>query len=696
MCKVRLLLLSALLLCFSIGAQADNSVTISSTEGAPDQEVTVSIAVQNSDALSSLQVSIPLDENLTLVEGSGQVGSRCSSHSLTVGVKDGVLNVFVYSLSMAAISDNSGEVASFKLKLGNVPQTVNLTPSKLVLTNSVGTEVSGTSTAGEVTTRCAKAQYSTMEVDYGEVPIHSIYQQTVTVSNTGNEDLTITGLTFSDVNVFSSTTTLPLIVPAGQSESLNVTYAPEERGTVSRTLKVECNSVSKLNTIALRAQPFAVNELHVQPASGVSDEEVTVHMTMNNMDAISGYQVEFTLPSQYEYVANSFELSSRKQDHQAIAVMNGNVLRIIVYSSSDTPLTGNDGEIGSFRLKLVGRYGTTLTPSKTVLSATINSQVENVMSDVYGGYITIQSPQISCNNSFNMGAVSVTESCEKAYTIRNYGSGPLTISKVVFDNEHMSIKESLPLVIPVSGNSNITVVYDSEEQADFASTMQIYSNDPELRMKSVAVSGNIFAPNYLTIATGKVFAGENLKIDVSTDNYDPLTGVQFDVEYPGQYFESFSGNVALTDRATGMTVSSHQIDDNTLRFFCYFLTGGSIAAGSGKLMTIQLKPKEVDIPEGSHNVTLKEIKLGTSDMDNKYSGPATYQTSFDTIDAIRGDVNDDGLVTAQDASLVLQAVAGKIVLSPSQISIADVNGDTSITAQDASLILQKVAGKIDF
>ena len=80
---------------------------------------------------------------------------------------------------------------------------------------------------------------------------------------------------------------------------------------------------------------------------------------------------------------------------------------------------------------------------------------------------------------------------------------------------------------------------------------------------------------------------------------------------------------------------------------------------------------------------------------------ADYWNEFKEIreigDAVtQGDVNDDGLVTAQDASLVLQAVAGKIVLSPSQISIADVNGDTSITAQDASLILQKVAGKIDF
>ena len=80
---------------------------------------------------------------------------------------------------------------------------------------------------------------------------------------------------------------------------------------------------------------------------------------------------------------------------------------------------------------------------------------------------------------------------------------------------------------------------------------------------------------------------------------------------------------------------------------------------------------------------------------------ADYWNEFKEIreidDAVaQGDVNDDGQVTAQDASLVLQAVAGKIVLSPSQISIADVNGDTSITAQDASLILQRVAGKIEF
>ena len=409
-------------------------------------------------------------------------------------------------------------------------------------------------------------------------------------------------------------------------------------------------------------------------------------MTMNNMDAISGYQVEFTLPSQYEYVANSFELSSRKQDHQAIAVMNGNVLRIIVYSSSDTPLTGNDGEIGSFRLKLVGRYGTTLTPSKTVLSATINSQVENVVSAVYGGNISIMSPQISCNSVLNMGAVSVTENCEKVFSVSNYGSAPLTISRVVFDNEHMSIRESLPLVIPASSSSNITVSYNSVEQADFESTMQIYSNDPDLRINSVSVSGSRFAPNYLTAKVGNVYSGGNLQISVETDNYDAITGIQFDVEYPGQYFESSDDNISITSRATGMTLTSRQINDNTLRFFCFSLTGGNIPAGNGRVFTIKLKCKE-ETPLGIYNLYLKNIKMGTSEMENKYAG-ADIQKTFSVIDGQKGDVNSDGQVDTQDAILVIQRYLGE---SPSGFSetVSDMNNDGNIDTQDAILIIER-------
>lgn len=64
----------------------------------------------------------------------------------------------------------------------------------------------------------------------------------------------------------------------------------------------------------------------------------------------------------------------------------------------------------------------------------------------------------------------------------------------------------------------------------------------------------------------------------------------------------------------------------------------------------------------------------------------------------KGDVNGDGGVDAQDASLVLQLVAKKIAPTTDGVAYAaaDVNGDGKVDAQDASLILQYAAKKISW
>ena len=59
-----------------------------------------------------------------------------------------------------------------------------------------------------------------------------------------------------------------------------------------------------------------------------------------------------------------------------------------------------------------------------------------------------------------------------------------------------------------------------------------------------------------------------------------------------------------------------------------------------------------------------------------------------------GDVNGDGNITAVDARVVLQYVAGIIKEDKLNTVCADVNGDGSITAVDARIILQYVAGLI--
>ena len=675
-------LLAGVLLCLGVGVKADNIISISSAEGAPGDEVSISINLNSSDAIASLQVSIPLDENLTLVSGSGQLGSRCPEHSQKVGVNDGVLQVFVYSLSMTALSGNSGEVIKFKLKLGSQPSTINLTPSKVILTDTSGKETSGRAETGSVTVKAAKAEYSVQEVDFGQVPIRSSYNKSVTVSNTGNADLIISSMSFSDVNVFSTTTTLPLTVSPGASSQLNITYAPVERGNIERTLKVGSNSSSKLNTIKLKAQPFAVNELHVLPVSGISDEEVTISMTMNNMDDINGYQVELEMPEQLEFVSGSFVLSDRKQDHASAVSLNDGVLRIVVYSQADKPFTGNDGEIGSFKVKLKGRYSVELKPSKAVLSATINKVVENVLSEVYGGQVTISSPQVYSDSSLDFGAVPITEDAEKSFSIANYGSAPLTISRIMFDSDRFSVKESLPIIIEQRKSESLTVTYNSLEQTPVETTMWIYSNDPDQRIREVKVCGSRYAPNFLSAQVSDVFVGEELAIALSVSNYDVITGLQFDLTYP-QGYEPYDDNHTLEPRAGEMTVTARKIGDRTFRYFCYYLSGGGIGTGEGKVMTLMLKPTSDTADEDSYTLSMKNIKMSTAELTDKYAG-SDFETTFKAV--MKGDAHYDKVINDMDVEEIANAIMGHASEYYNE-KAADVNGDGVVNVADLTAVV---------
>jgi hypothetical protein len=671
-----------------MGARAGNTVTIGTASGAPGDEVTVSVSLANTDAVSSLQLSIPMNEQLSFVDGSAVLSSRPTDHSVTAGVRDGALNIMVYSMGLAAISGNEGEVVSFRLKLGNQPTTVALTASKLILTDTDGNTIAGSTQNGSVSIRCAKAQYSSTTVDFGRVPIRSTYTRNVTVTNVGNEPLEVTGLQFSRYPTdFSSTTSFPFTVNAGGSASINITYSPQERGSVNETVKVVCNSISKLNNIALKAQPFAVNELHVQPTSGIADEVVTVSMTMNNMDAISGFQFEFTLPAALTYIENSFQLSDREQGHSVVQTLKDGVLRIIGYSSLDTPFTGNDGELATMQFRLSGRNSVTLKASKAILTATINNQTQNVCSADYGATITIRSPRLNAGSTLNMGSTSITQDAASNFVVRNYGNAPLTISRVSFNKDDLYIRQELPLTIAANGNVTLNVVNPDTEEGDFSALMQIYSNDPEQRLWNVTVTGNRFAPNYLSFETPDIYVDEDLAVNVSMSNYDAINGIQFDVEYPSAYFEP-TDELVTTARTAGLSVSQRSIGANSVRYFFYSLNDAEIAAGEGKILAFKLHAKG-DTPTGSYTLRITNVKLGTADMVNKYAG-TNINSTFNVNNYLLGDVNGDGSVDSGDVMAIYSVMAGNG--SQKMRARANVNGDSQVDSGDIMAVYSIMAG----
>ncbi|MEZ4701061.1 MAG: dockerin type I repeat-containing protein [Rhodothermales bacterium] len=82
------------------------------------------------------------------------------------------------------------------------------------------------------------------------------------------------------------------------------------------------------------------------------------------------------------------------------------------------------------------------------------------------------------------------------------------------------------------------------------------------------------------------------------------------------------------------------------------------------------------------------------------SAPMPAQTSVTyTIapasDTVPGDASGNGIVSALDAALVLEHVAGQRILTGASFIAADVTGNGLVTPLDASYILQRVVGLID-
>jgi len=127
---------------------------------------------------------------------------------------------------------------------------------------------------------------------------------------------------------------------------------------------------------------------------------------------------------------------------------------------------------------------------------------------------------------------------------------------------------------------------------------------------------------------------------------------------------------------------------------------------NGSPLEIDISNYTVTETENGSKITLKEAYLKSLGLVSGDSAKFICNTSvvapldlFLAVDYVFGDVNNDGKISAIDASLVLQYDARLIKEDGLNIVTADVNGDGKINAIDASLILQydaKLINKFPF
>ena len=570
----------------TLTAMGANIFSISTTEGRPGDVVTIDVDMQCDEAAAVADILIPLyDKQVTFIDESCILNEeRCNGHQMQAATTTEGLRIVIYSIGLEPFVGQSGRLLSFKVKLGKEPMTYPLTGTSIV-GDAQGNQLDASVSNGAVTILSPKLTVVTTSVDYGHIPIRSSYTRSISLKNSGNQKLTISDTQFSAPEF--STKQIPMVIEPGATKSMTINYAPINRGAISETVTFISDAINGKQKATLVADPFSVNELHIGKTSGNSDEEATITLTMNNMEPIVGMQCSFTMPEQLVFIEGSFKPSQRAESHLAHATMEGNRLTLFMYSASNAEMAGDDGEIATFKVRLNGRNGTYyLHPTDVVLS---NITIENMVSATSYGYVTIQSPVLSCNSSLDMGISPVTETTTSSFALRNTGKIPLTIDRVTFLAEGYRVTDKLPISIAAGKSANINVAYTPSVRGSHSTTMNIYTNDPDNRMKTVAISGEIFEPNYIRLSGEEQADGYDLII--SLDNYTDIVALQLDIKAPANM--TTDGNqLSLSNRLNGLAASLWDIGDDTYRVVVYSLSNAKIAGNNGELLRVKFSGSE--------------------------------------------------------------------------------------------------------
>lgn len=662
-----------------LSLHATNTVEVGSAEGkvGDDISLTVDIDVSSSDVVAA-EIHIPLPDGVT-PKGCEMLDNRFPNHSLVANLNNGEYVIVLFNTALKPLPVASGKALKVNLTLGENPGMFNLTPT-VKLSDANSNQIECSATGGSLTILGARLILGTVSVDFGRVAIRSTATKRVTATNTGT-----TSLTFGKI-----TTTVPGLTVTPEVESLEpgattnllLNYAPTVRAAkIDGRFTVNSNSVGRAPFTKVYSVPFSVNELHIGNAQGISDSEVTVAVKMNNMEPIVGAEFSLTLPNTLDFVEGSVELNERaKAMSVATSVDSKRVLRILLFNIANTAVTGEDGELLTFRLKLVGRSGTYyLWPNNVILC---NIAGENMVSATSSGSVKITSPKMSGSSTLALGNVPISGTSTFDYQFNNNSSVPLTIEKVNFLNDVAVCDATFPMIVEAYSSGKIPVTIANPELGSFASTMNVYTNDPDNRLKTVAISGSFYTANEMGFSA-VCRSGKNC-ISASLTNEREIAALQLDMVLPTGASISSSG-LTLASRAATHTATVAQVDKTRYRVIIFSLQNNEFSGNEGELFSIAIDGENIE----NQLVTIENIKLSSLNGYN-YTTPGS-EVKFVAIPVFPREIE----LTTTELSLMVNesfrnvatvypddAADKSVVWSSSNPEVAMVDTDGLITGVD--------------
>jgi subtilisin family serine protease len=210
-----------------------------------------------------------------------------------------------------------------------------------------------------------------------------------------------------------------------------------------------------------------------------------------------------------------------------------------------------------------------------------------------------------------------------------------------------------------------------------------------LRAAQLTVTFDAAVLRILSVSTGSLTSGWALEANTATAGRVTLT-------LAGGTASSGSGTLAKLNvevigaiaSQTALSLSNVLLNDGAIE---PDLSNGLFAVNGFFALSGSVKYFQANRPVPGAELELVGVgaQSASSDAAGAFSFPAV-QTGAHTLTPDKADQVVD--ITAYDASLILQAAAGKLTLTANQILAADVNRNNAVTSMDASYVLEKSVG----
>jgi len=453
---------------------------------------------------------------------------------------------------------------------------------------------------------------SPLTLDSGSVPMGSSKTLTVTATNNGTADITVSSVTLSAPQFTLSKPTIPVTITAGQSATLSVVFAPTAAGSVAGSMTITSNASNSSMVVALQGAGVGSGQLSESPAT----------LNFGSLPIGNNQTLDETLTN----VGNSSVTIS-----QATVTGAGFTL-----SGWSLPLTLAVGQSTNFNVVFAPQASGTVNGSVTVVSDAINSPLSLAISGagLAPGSLAANPPSISFSN------VQVGNNQSVSETLTNSSGSSVTITQAAPTGSGFSVSGlNLPVTLAAGQGTTFNVVFTPQSAGNVSGNLTVLSNasNPTLivPLSGSAVEPGTLTPNPSSISFGSVQVGNNKSVTETVTNTGgsdvtisqakatgtgfsingispPLTltvgqSVTFNVVFTPLSAGSDSGNVAIISDASNPTLNISLSGTGTpagqLAVNPTSLSFGNVVVGNSAQQTAQLVASGTTVIVSSVNIS---------------------------------------------------------------------------------------------